>query len=164
MILNVSLREATPADAERIADVFLSSRKAFLPFAVSPHSDDEVRAWVRDVLLPTEEVTVAVVDQEVVGFLAVKRSEGATWITQLYLDPSSVALGIGSTLLAHAIATAPLPIRLHTFQENTRARRFFERSGFVPIQLTDGAANEEQCPDVLYELAHPQGPTVADRL
>jgi len=153
--ISVSLREATPADAERVAEVMLASRKAFLAFAPSLHSDEEVRAWVRDVLLPSEEVTVAIVESRMVGVLAVKRAEGMSWLTQLYLHPSYVAQGIGSKLLAHAIATAPFPIRLYTFQQNAGARRFYERNGFVPIQFTDGSANEERCPDVLYELASP---------
>ncbi len=48
-------------------------------------------------------------------------------------------------------ARCPLPVRLYTFQENHRARSFYERHGFKVIELTDGSANEERCPDVLYE-------------
>lgn len=35
--------------------------------------------------------------------------------------------------------------------QNTAARRFYERHGFVPLAYTDGADNEENRPDVLYE-------------
>ena len=56
-------------------------------------------------------------------------------------------------LLAHAMRTLELPIRLYTFQANVGARRFYERHGFVAIEFTDGHANEERCPDVLYELS-----------
>lgn len=59
---------------------------------------------------------------------------------------------IGSALLAHAIQTLAKPIRLYTFQQNTGARRFYERHGFHAIQFTEGEGNEEKCPDVLYEL------------
>jgi hypothetical protein len=38
------------------------------------------------------------------------------------------------------------------FQPNNEARRFHERNGFSPIRFTAGGANEEKCPDVLYEL------------
>jgi hypothetical protein len=48
-------------------------------------------------------------------------------------------------------STVPSPVRLYTFQENTGARRFYERHGFVAIQFTNGETNEEHCPDVLYE-------------
>jgi GNAT superfamily N-acetyltransferase len=151
--MNAALRVATNADAASIADILLASRAAFLPYAPSPHSDDEVRAWVRDTLLPLEDVTVASVADHVVGFMAVHRAAGISWITQLYLRPSHVAQGIGLRLLDRALATVPRPIRLYTFQQNSGARRFYERNGFSPIQFTDGGANEERCPDVLYELA-----------
>jgi RimJ/RimL family protein N-acetyltransferase len=51
------------------------------------------------------------------------------------------------------LATARRPIRLYTFQQNNGARQFYERNGFSPVRCSDGAANEERCPDVLYELA-----------
>jgi GNAT superfamily N-acetyltransferase len=155
------LRRARDDDAGEIADVLLGSRAAFLPYAVSPHTDDAVRTWVRDVLLSSEDVTVAteadmlakgrVTKGRVTGILAMKRHDGITWITQLYLRPSHVNLGIGSLLLSHALTTAARPIRLFTFQQNTGARRFYERSGFVPIRFTDGSDNEERCPDILLE-------------
>ncbi len=51
--------------------------------------------------------------------------------------------------------TMSLPIRLYTFQANLGARRFYSRHGFVAIEFGDGRANEERCPDVLYELTAP---------
>jgi GNAT superfamily N-acetyltransferase len=149
----VTLRAANPADAKCIADVLLASRKAFLAYAPSPHTDAEIRAWVRDVLLPGEQVTVAVVTDQVVGISCVKRSDGVSWLTQMYLDPEHANQGIGTQLLAHALANHPRPFRLYTFQQNLGARRFYERHGFLPIAFTDGTDNEERCPDVLYELA-----------
>jgi GNAT superfamily N-acetyltransferase len=89
----------------------------------------------------------------VVGFLARHSAEGVSWITHLYLLPGFVGQGIGSRLLAQAVATAPRPIRAWTFQQNAGARRFYERHGFAPIAFTDGDDNEERSPDVLYELA-----------
>ena len=150
--MNITLRKATLSDAARVADILLASHKAFLAFAASPHTDEEIRAWVRDILLSSEDVTLALRGVQVVGVLAVQQTDEASWLTQLYLDPPCVGQGIGSQLLAHAVATLALPIRLYTFQQNTGARRFYERAGFVPIQFTDGKRNEERCPDVLYEF------------
>lgn len=149
---DVTLRAASPADANRIADVLLASRKAFLAYAPSPYSDAEIRSWVCDVLLPGEQVTVAVVDDRIVGVSCVNRSDGVSWLTQMYLEPEHANRGIGTKLLAHALAENPRPFRLYTFQQNLGARRFYERQGFVPIAFTDGTGNEEKCPDVLYEL------------
>lgn len=69
----------------------------------------------------------------------------------IYLDPSAVGLGLGTILLEQAKLTLGAPIRLYTFQENVDARRFYTRYGFEEIELTDGALNEEQVPDVLLE-------------
>jgi len=74
-----------------------------------------------------------------------------SWITHLYLHPDSIGRGIGTRLLKLALRELPPPIRLYTFQENQRARAFYERRGFEAVKFTDGSGNEEKCPDVLYE-------------
>src|SRR5580658_4040757 len=110
--MNITLRAALPTDAAHIADILLASRAAFLPYAPSPHSDDEVRAWLRDVLLPREPVTVASLNERIAGVIATHEADAITWITQFYLHPTHVGRGIGSRLLAHALATASRPVRL----------------------------------------------------
>ena len=147
------LRAALAADAAAIADVLLTSRRTFLPYLASPRSDDEIRMWVRDTVLRTEQLTVAAADGAIVGFLALHEREGTTWITHLYLLPSHVRQGVGSRLLVRALAAARRPVRLYAFQQNEAARRFYERHGFVAIAFGDGSANEERSPDVLYQLA-----------
>lgn len=150
--MSPAIRPAVPADAPRIAEVLLSSRWAFVPYAAIAHPDDDVHEWVKNVLMPSGSVTVAQVDGSVVGVLATAEEGGARWITQLYLAPAHVRLGIGTLLLQHALSSLQPPVRLYTFQQNTGARRFYERFGFKVIQFTDGSKNEERCPDVLYEL------------
>jgi len=151
--MSVALRAATTEDAPHVAEVLISSRKAFLPYAPSVHADTEVHRWVREVLIPSGGVTVACAGAALVGALATARESNVSWIKQLYITPSHVGQGIGSRLLAHALASVALPVRLYTFQANARARSFYERHGFKAIAFTDGSANEERCPDVLYELA-----------
>jgi ribosomal protein S18 acetylase RimI-like enzyme len=147
------LRAAHAADAAAIADVLLVSRRTFLPYLAAPRSDDEIRGWVRDTVLPTEQLTVAVAGGAVVGFLAVRERDDITWITHLYLLPSHVGQGIGSSLLERALASERRPVRLYAFQQNEAARRFYERHGFVAIAFSEGSTNEERSPDVLFELA-----------
>lgn len=146
------LRTATRDDAERIADIYLASRKRFLPYAPLPHTDDAVRSWVRECLVPTGNVTVAVVDGTVLGFLGISRDASYRWIDQLYLDPGAVGMGLGSLLVTEAKAQLDMPIRLYTFQANEGARRFYKRHGFREIEFSDGRENEETTPDVLLEL------------
>jgi ribosomal protein S18 acetylase RimI-like enzyme len=156
--MDVILRPAAESDAERVASVLLASRKAFVAFAPLAHADDDVRGWIANVLIPSGGVSVAVAgssNEGVVGMMAVSQQDGVGWIDQLYLHPDLVGRGIGTRFIELAKESLGSPIRLYTFQENAGARRFYERHGFRAIALSDGADNEEHCPDVLYEWAVP---------
>lgn len=144
------LRPAAGDDAAAIAAVYLASRRAFVPFARLAHCDDEVTRWIAETLVPGGGVTVAVRDGVVVGMMATSRENALGWIDHLYVAPRLTGTGIGSLLLALAKSDLGAPIHLYTFQANHVARRFYERHGFAPITFTDGQANEEKCPDVLY--------------
>ena len=150
------LRPARPEDADAVAAVLIESRRTFLPFAPSAHTEGEVRGWVRDVLIPGGSVVVYEEGGTVLGVLSTSVDAEASWIDQLYVLPGHTSQGIGGRLLQLARDSLELPIRLYTFQQNSGARRFYERHGFRAIKLTDGQGNEEKCPDVLFELAAPQ--------
>ena len=142
----VDLRPATGSDAAAVADVWLRSFGGALPTVRRAHTDDEVRGWIRDVLLPGHDVWVADAAGAVVGMLAL--SEG--WLDQLYLVPEWRGRGIGDRLVELAKQRQPAGLQLWTFQVNEPAQRFYERHGFVAVERTDGATNEEREPDVRY--------------
>jgi RimJ/RimL family protein N-acetyltransferase len=150
--LKIHLRAATAADAERVATVMIESRLALMPFAPSAHSEDEDRQWVAQRLIPQGGVTVAELQGQIVGVLAVQVRQGIAWIDQLMVDPLHVKCGIGHSLVQHALANLPRPVQLYTFQANQAARRFYEALHFKAVAFTDGSANEECVPDVLYRL------------
>ena len=148
------IRTAHPVeDAEAVATVLIESRRAFLPFAPSAHSEADVRKWVRSRLLPSGSVAVWEETGSVVGVLATSVETACSWIDQLYVLPGWNGKSIGTALLQHAHKALPRPIHLYTFQENAGARRFYERNGYKAVEFTDGQGNEERCPDVLYVLA-----------
>lgn len=47
---------------------------------------------------------------------------------------------------------------LHVFQQNTGARRFYERHGFVLVEERDGSGNEEKLPDAHYRWTGADNP------
>ncbi len=147
----LSIRTAGPDDAAAVAEVWLRAWESALSSVVRAHSDDEVRGWVRDTLLPGERVQVAVAAGRIVGLLATTPG----WVEQLYVDPLFQGRGVGTALLDLAKAAAPEGLQLWTFQVNAGARRFYERHGFAAAEFTDGSANEERTPDVRY-LWRPQ--------
>jgi GNAT superfamily N-acetyltransferase len=147
----VTFRPAVLADAGEAASVYLASRHELVAFAPLAHTDDEVRGWIRDYLIPTGGVTVALWEGKAVGMMALSREAEVGWIDHLYLLPSAVGHGIGARFVERAKTEIGPPIRLYTFQANEGARRFYERHGFQAIELGDGTGNEEGVPDVLYE-------------
>lgn len=147
-----SLRPALQDDAVSVAKVLIESRLAFLPFAPSPHTSDAIGHWVAEQLLPSGGVHVAEVDGKVAAIIALSSGTKGSWVDQLYVLPGHCGQGLGSLLLKHAHATLPRPIRLYTFQANSGSRRFYERQGYQALAFSNGALNEEQYPDVLYEL------------
>ena len=141
----IEIRRASPDDASAVATVFLDSFHATYDFPLA-HTDDEVRGWVRDQLIPEHETWVAVDDGRVVALLALAPG----WIEQLYVAPDRLGEGIGGRLAELAKTRQPEGLELWTFQVNDRARRFYERHGFVAEEETDGRGNEERQPDVRY--------------
>ena len=151
---DISLRPATGADAQEVANVYLESRKAFVAFAPIPHSDDGVRNWIADSLVPGGGVTVAARPEapaRLLGMMALARDDDAGWIDHLYLAVAEVGRGLGTRFVEQAKRELGAPIRLHTFEQNEGARRFYERHGFRILERGDGSGNEEGCPDILYE-------------
>jgi GNAT superfamily N-acetyltransferase len=147
----ITLRRATGADAPAVADVFLTSFRAALPTIPLAHPDSDVREWVRTHLVPDLETWVADDDGLVVAMMALAPG----WVEQLYVAPGRTGEGIGGRLLSLAKERARGPLELWTFQVNAGARRFYERNGFVAVELTDGSANEEREPDVRYRWEPP---------
>jgi GNAT superfamily N-acetyltransferase len=151
MVSVALLRPAKLSDANAISDVYLVSRKRFLPYAPLAHTDDDVRQWIANYLIPNTDVSVALIDGEIQGMMAISHNEIAGWIDQLYLHPHVVGQGIGTRFIEQAKTKLGSPIRLYTFQANEDARRFYESHWFVAIKYSDGSENEEKCPDILYE-------------
>jgi GNAT superfamily N-acetyltransferase len=140
----ITTRRAGPEDARSIGDVYLTSLRATYDFPVA-QSDDEVRRWIADVLVPTTECWVAAAPD---GVPVAVLSLTDDMIDQLYVAPAFIGRGIGSRLMAVAKARRPEGLDLYTFQVNARARRFYAYHGFVEVELGDGSGNDEGQPDV----------------
>jgi GNAT superfamily N-acetyltransferase len=145
---SIVVRPATDADAPALGDVYLASFHATYDFPLA-HTDEQVRTWLRDVVVPSGNTWVAVdeaADGAVVGLAVVADGD----LDQLYVAPDRLGEGIGGRLLELAKERSPGGLSLYTFQVNDRARRFYERNGFTADWFGDGSANEEGQPDVRY--------------
>jgi GNAT superfamily N-acetyltransferase len=123
-------------------------REAFdhaLPWLKGLHTPDEDRWFYRERVFANCGVWGAFEADVLTGIIAFRKD----WIDQLYVLPETQRRGVGSELLQVA-QRASDRLQLWTFQRNAPARRFYEARGFLPVEETDGARNEETEPDVCY--------------
>lgn len=142
-----------------MATLWLRSRQAAAP-AIPPsiHTDDEVKAWFRDVVLPTHELWLIGPRRSPAAIMVLSRG----WVEQLYVAPDLVRQGYGSKLLRFAQSRND-ELLLWTFEANAGARAFYEKHGFVAVGLS--AENEEGAPAVRYRWVAQHGaPTPLDEL
>jgi GNAT superfamily N-acetyltransferase len=134
------IRRAGAADVEAVVAIFEPSF-ATLDFLPRLHSHTENLEFFRRCVAEHE---AYLLDR---GFAILA---GDT-LTHLYVHPDAIGTGIGHALFAHVQARRPHGFGFWVFQQNERARQFYEAHGAVPVELGDGSANEEGVPDVRYE-------------
>src|SRR5262245_17038011 len=123
------LRPATEADRDAIAEIWHIS--ASLPGVGPPvmPTARELRERVDREFEAGWQVTVAVRDDRVAGFAAIKPAEAI--LAELFVRPEAIGIGAGRALLAHAVEAMPGGFTLFTRSGNARARRFYERAGLI---------------------------------
>jgi ribosomal protein S18 acetylase RimI-like enzyme len=112
---------------------------------VDPNPIEKQRAYLIERVLPEHDVTVALQGEQIVGFLA----SNAESVSQLHVRVGRHGRGIGRALLHRAMAASAGSLWLYTFARNERARRFYERNGFVAVAF--GYEAFWQLEDVRYE-------------
>lgn len=150
----MTLRRATLDDMTTLARLHRRTVETSLPFVPHLHTPEEDAWWFAERLYPTNQVWLAEAGQGPEGYIAFR----ADFIEHLFVRPESQGAGLGLTLLDKAKAEAD-ELSLWTFQQNLRARRFYERHGFFVVTETDGRDNEEKLPDVLYRWRRHPGAT-----
>ncbi len=141
----MNLKKLALNDMDAAASVHRSSFDDRLPWLKGLRTPEEDRSFYRKRVFPSCAVWGAHRGRVLVGIIAFR----AEWIDQLYVLPAEQGHGIGSELLEVAKAAFPR-LQLWTFQRNLQASTFCESRGFVPVRKTNGGANDENEPDVLY--------------
>ena len=116
---------------------------------IDPHPIAEQRAYLLTEVLPRNDVRLAMLDGRLVGFVAASPAS----VAQLYVRVGFHRQGIGTTLLAWAMAQSAGSLWLYTFARNRVARAFYERHGFVDV--AHGFEPHWQLDDVRYEWTAP---------
>lgn len=147
---DLTIRPATAADMAAIAEVFIASRSAAIPYMPAPvHPPHEVHAFYAGLEheRPEREAWVAEDQRGVVAFAEVVYD----WLDAFYVHPDAQGEGIGSALLDLVKTLRPAGFSLWVFESNIPARAFYARHGLVERERTDGSGNEERSPDIRME-------------
>lgn len=145
MTADIDVRWASDVDIGPVAELFLSTIDT-MPFLPRLYTNDEERAFIRNVIFPECQVFVAETKDEIRGFLALEDR----LIRLLFIHPDAQGVGVGSALLNATKALDKEHLDLWCFEANHAARRFYERKGFEAVERTDGTRNEEKLPDIRY--------------
>jgi ribosomal protein S18 acetylase RimI-like enzyme len=146
------VREAEPDDAFAVESIRvrgwqIAYRHVFPPEQLDALPVDETR-WRRNFIEQPRGWSTFVADRdgEVVGFASVGPSRDETGIGELYaiyVDPDDWSQGVGCALIERAeerLARDFEEATLWVLTDNMRARRFYERAGWVG----DGASKVER--------------------
>ncbi|ANZ36522.1 hypothetical protein BBK82_11050 [Lentzea guizhouensis] len=141
----MTIRKAVLSDAPAVAAVHVRSwqttYRGHMPDSFLDNLSLEARLplWQRDI--PSGYVWVALADDEVVGFACAGPShepDAASELYAIYFLQSAQGTGLASPL-AHAALEGFTDTTLWVLTDNKRARRFYERLGFV----LDGTTRQE---------------------
>jgi ribosomal protein S18 acetylase RimI-like enzyme len=146
------IRQADIEDALAIATIHVRSWQYAYRDLLPDHQLDSLsvpereQQWLRN-LDPANPVETVVIEEdgEVVGFASwgiIPKSQPVTaMLFSMYLDPSFMGKGYGSTLMqaveVDMIAAGALEGTLHVLRENTPTRAFYERHGWQAVADSD---------------------------
>jgi ribosomal protein S18 acetylase RimI-like enzyme len=121
--LPVTIRAAVEEDFGVMTAIFNAARES-ARLGGGPAGQDRLRHYTEG-----EEIHVAILADEVVGFVSVWPAE--RFVHHLYVAPDCQSRGIGRALLARCEERYGLPLSLKCETANIRALRFYERLGWA---------------------------------
>jgi GNAT superfamily N-acetyltransferase len=128
----ITYRTASEADFDAVARLWLESWQSTGLAITRVATEEGNRKRIAFEVKNGWKVTVALADQRIVGFLAIKPA--VSLLDQLFVAPDMKGKGIGKALLASAKTEMPNGFTLHTAAENSAACVFYERFGLVRMR------------------------------
>ncbi|HEV2128036.1 MAG TPA: GNAT family N-acetyltransferase [Thermomicrobiales bacterium] len=131
------LEPAMPGDFDILFDIHRRAMGLYVE-AIWGWDDGDQRRRFRGALKPG--VQAVVVDGAIVGMLDVRRGDDEVFIGNIELAPEMQGRGIGSAIIRSVLAEAQghgVPVRLHVFKINSRARRLYDSLGFSVVGETE---------------------------
>ncbi|KJK49598.1 hypothetical protein UK23_13575 [Lentzea aerocolonigenes] len=139
---DMTVRLAEVSDAADVALVHVRTwqvvYRGHMPDELLDNLSVEARTSMWERLIPSGGVWVALLDGAVVGFASTgpsRDADAASELYAIYLLPSAWGSGLAEPLLTTALSGMTDTV-LWVLEDNPRARRFYERLGFVVDGMT----------------------------
>lgn len=143
----MEIREAVPTDAARIHDIAITSwmdtyeeiysANSKTHFVQEAYPQEEVARAIRTAEEARGEYfNVAIIDEEIVGFIHAIDVDGTWEIVRLYVLPKYQQNGIGRKLIRELERQGASPIEVYVESRNYKARQFLVSFGFEEVSET----------------------------
>jgi len=119
-----TIAEYNPVHTPRLREVFLTSRKLAFPW----YDDKRLKLKDFDAVIQEEEVLVALIENNPVGFIAWWTPDN--FIHSLFIDPDFTGKGIGKDLLEKCLDRLGRPAKLKVLKANSKACDFYKYQGW----------------------------------
>lgn len=130
--MKLSIRKSTPADTERLFEIWHSAVEATHDF-LSPEDREEIAALVRDHYLSTTDLELAVDENDrPLAFMGMTGNE----IDSLFVHADARGAGVGRLMVEYACGQGSI-IRTEVNEENAQGVAFWEHMGFRPVGRTE---------------------------
>jgi putative acetyltransferase len=144
--ITVHLRPYHPDDCEAVVRLWYESWHHNFPDLYHPWTYAQWREHFQDKVTAHASIWIAESAGQVAGFIVVRENDGC--LDQIFVAPAMQHQGVGTILLNKAKELSPDGIYLDTLQSNTNARRFYEKHGFQPGQVSMNPNSGQ--PDIEY--------------
>ena len=118
-----------PDDFEPVVQLWYRAWHHNFPDLRHPWTFAQWKEHVQEKITEKKSVWIAESAGQIAGFIVLQESDGC--LDQVFVAPEMQHQGIGTILLNKAKQLSPGGLYLDTLQRNTKARRFYERHGFV---------------------------------
>lgn len=141
----MKIRQMKAHELEAIIQLWRVTSAETYTFLSDNHTEAGDRIYFTNVIAAKNEIWVTEEDEQLQGFLAIRRS----YIDRLYIHPTHQRKGVGTALIAHAQTLSPTGLELRTHVKNVNACAFYEKHGFVAVKYGVSPPPESE-PDVEY--------------
>ncbi len=128
--MTYTIRQYKETDLDAVLSSWENANKIAHPF-LSEDFVNQVRHDIPNLYLPNADTWVVVIDDKVVGFIALIGHE----VGAIFVDPTYHGKGAGKALMDKA-RSLHATLELDVFKENAIGRKFYARYGFEEIEET----------------------------